>query len=39
MIEVQKDVWVERDLLDTEVTGKAKRRIFKAVYKKRFLPK
>jgi hypothetical protein len=37
MIEAQKDVLVERDLPDPEVTPKAKRRIFKAAYKKRIL--
>jgi len=37
MIEAQKDVLVERDVPDSEVTPKAKRRIFKAAYKKRIL--
>jgi transposase len=37
MIEARKDVLVERDLPDPEVTPKAKRRIFKAAYKKRIL--
>jgi hypothetical protein len=33
MIEARKDVLVERDLPDPEVTPKARRRIFKAAYK------
>ena len=37
MIEAQKDVLVEQDLPDPQVTPKAKRRIFKAAYKKRIL--
>jgi transposase len=37
MIEAHKDVLVEGDLPDPEVTPKAKRRIFKAAYKKRIL--
>jgi len=37
MIEAQKDVLVEQDLPDPEVTPKAKRRTFKAAYKKRIL--
>ena len=34
MIEARKDVLVERDLPDPEVTPKAKRRIFKREFEK-----
>jgi transposase-like protein len=37
MIDAQKDVLVEQDLPDSEVTPKAKRRIFNAAYKKKIL--
>ena len=37
MIDGQKDVLAKQDLPDPEVTRKAKRRIFKAAYKKRIL--